>query len=290
MFDKICLIGVGLIAGSAAMAARERGLCNHIVALARENHLNNVIKAQQLGIIDDYHCDPELALKDADCVIIGTPVGAMPEIFTQLKPYWSEQAVYTDVGSTKGSVVAAAEQVFGYIPENLVPGHPIAGKEKSGASAAVANLYDHKRVILTPVANCDPQAVQKIEQFWSEIGALVSIMNIDHHDAVLAATSHLPHVLAFALVDLLGRKDEQNEIFKYAAGGFKDFTRIASSDPRMWLDICVANRNEIIPLITQLQDELSTIAELLGEQQEQQLYEKFTYAKNARQRFLDQFK
>lgn len=290
MFNKICLIGVGLIAGSAAMAAREKGLCREIVALGRENHLNNIIKARQLGIIDSYDCDPEVALNGADCVIIGTPVGAMIEIFSQLKPYWSDRTIYTDVGSTKGSVVAAAEQVFGEVPQNLVPGHPIAGKEKSGATAAVADLYQNKRVILTPVTQTRHDAIQKIEQFWREIGAEVSIMDIEHHDAVLAATSHLPHVLAFALVDLLGRKDEQEEIFRFAAGGFKDFTRIASSDPRMWLDICLANRKEIVPLIRQLQEELDMIADLLQNQQEQQLIEKFTYAKNARQRFLDLFK
>ncbi len=287
MFNKLCLIGVGLIGGSMALAVRQQGLCQHIVALGREGHLHNLAKARHLGVIDEYFCDPEQALTGAECIVIGTPVGAMQQIFAQLQPYWSQQAVYTDVGSTKGSVVDAARQVFGKVPANFVPGHPIAGKEQSGVTAAVADLYRNKRVILTPVEETQPEALQKIQQLWQAIGASVSQMQVRHHDEVLAATSHLPHVLAFALVDLLGRKDEQDEIFKYAAGGFRDFTRIASSDPTMWLDICLANRAQLIPLIHQMQAELDGMARLLEAQEGQQLFAKFTYAKNARQRFLD---
>ncbi len=289
MFDKLCLIGVGLIGGSIALAARQQGICNNIVALGRKNHQQNLIKAKQLGIIDEYHCDVQDAVQGADCVVIGTPVGAMEDIFAELCKYWSDTTLYTDVGSTKGSVVAAAKKIFGFVPSNFVPAHPIAGREKSGVTAAVANLYHNKRVILTPLAETSPTALDLIRQFWEKLGASVSLMDVSHHDAVLAATSHLPHILAFTLVDLLGRRDEQEEIFKYAAGGFKDFTRIASSDPKMWMDICLANRDEIVPLIHQLQDELQIIADLLQHNEGQQLFDKFTYAKNARQRFLDLF-
>lgn len=289
MFDKLCLIGVGLIGGSIALAAREQGVCRHIVALGQTCHRQNLIEAKQLGVIDAYYCDTQRAVQDADCVIIGTPVGAVEEILAELHHYWSDRTIYTDVGSTKGSVIAAAKKVFGYVPANFVPAHPIAGREKSGVTAAVADLYRNKRVILTPVRETSSNALDSIRQFWEKLGASVSLMEVSHHDAVLAATSHLPHVLAFALVDLLGRKDEQEEIFKYAAGGFKDFTRIASSDPKMWRDICLANRDEIVPLIHQLQDELRTIADLLENNRNQQLFDKFSYAKKARQRFLDLF-
>jgi prephenate dehydrogenase len=289
MFNRLCIIGVGLIGGSIARAARQRGLSNSIVGYGRQQDLQNLETAKRLAVIDDYTLDIEQALKGADCVVIATPVGAIESVLGLLKPFWSEQAIYTDVGSTKGNVIAAAERAFGAVPDNLVPAHPIAGAEQSGVEAAVDDLFLNKRLIITPVSNTRPEALEKIQDFWERLGSTVSVMDVQHHDAVLAATSHLPHILAFALVDMLGRKDEQSEIFKYAAGGFRDFTRIASSDPTMWLDICSANKNEIIPLIQQLKEELDKIESTLKNNDSQQLFEIFTYARNARQRFLDQF-
>jgi prephenate dehydrogenase len=289
MFNKLCVIGVGLIGGSIARAARERGLCNSIVGLGREVDRENLVEAQRLGVIDDYYFDPGAAVRGADFIVIAAPVGSVESIFSALKDYWPDAAIVTDVGSTKGNIAAAAQKVFGRVPNNFVPGHPIAGAEKSGAGAAQADLFQDKRYILTPLADTDPAAVRTVARFWEKLGSSVSAMDIAHHDAVLAATSHLPHILAYALVDLLGRKDEQVEIFKYAAGGFKDFTRIASSDPAMWRDICIANRAEIAPLLLQLGDELKTIAALMEQGDSRQLHEIFSYAKNARQRFLDQF-
>lgn len=289
MFNKICIIGVGLIGGSIARAARAQGLCDHIVAFGRQKSLKNLQLAKSLGVVDEYYVDIELAVKDADCIIITTPVGVIEHVFRQLKPFWNEQAIYTDAGSTKGSVIAAAQAVFSEVPANFVPAHPIAGAEKSGVEAAQDELFNNKRLIVTPVKSTSPQALDKIIAFWKRMGSQVSIMDVEHHDAVLAATSHLPHILAFSLVDLLGKRDEQVEIFKYAASGFKDFTRIASSDPTMWLDICMANKKEIIPLIQQLQTELGKIEQMLAENASQQLFETFTYAKQARQRFLNQF-
>ncbi len=289
MFNKICIIGIGLIGGSIARAAREQGLCNHIVAFGRETGLANLQAAKRLGVVDEYYLDIESAVKDADCIIICTPVGVIKRIFKQLKPYWNQQAIYTDAGSTKGSVIAAAKSVFGEVPANFVAAHPIAGAERSGVEASRADLYINKRLILTPLNSTDEQALKKITAFWQGIGSAVSLMDVAHHDSVLAATSHLPHILAYSLVDLLGQKDEQVEIFKYAAGGFKDFTRIASSDPTMWLDICMANKTEIIPLIQQLTNELGKIEQMLVNNESQQLFETFTYAKQARQRFLNQF-
>ncbi|MGD7033516.1 prephenate dehydrogenase [Methylotuvimicrobium buryatense] len=288
MFNKLCLIGVGLIGGSIARAARDRGLCKTIVAYGREIDLDNLKEARRLGVVDEYFINLEAAVKDADCIVIATPVGAIEKVLGELQPYWSDRAVYSDVGSTKGNVVDAAKRVFGSVPSNFVPAHPIAGAEQSGVTASVNGLFDDKRLIITPVEQTDPKATASIQQFWQRLGAIVSIMEVDHHDAILAATSHLPHLLAFVLVDLLGRKDEQVEIFKYAAGGFKDFTRIASSDPTMWLDICLANRQKLIPLIQQLKQELDTMELALENDDSQQIFQTFTYAGQARQRFLDQ--
>lgn len=287
MFKRLCVIGTGLIGGSIARAARQRGLCENIVAYGREKNLPNLQKAKELGVIDAFYTDIGQALEHADLVMIATPVGAMQSIFEQIKPYWNQQAIYSDAGSTKGSVVAAAKAVLGRVPSNFVPAHPIAGAERSGVEAAMADLFQNRRLIITPLADTDAEAVTKLTAFWEQIGSSVSVMSVEHHDTVLAATSHLPHVLAFALVGLLGRKDEQREIFKYAAGGFKDFSRIASSDPTMWLDICLANKQELIPLIQQLKDELSNIEQLLIDNRAQQLFDTFTYAREARQRFLD---
>lgn len=289
MFDRLCIIGVGLIGGSIARAARLNGLSQTIVGFGRPEDLANLQTAKQLGVIDEYYLDLAEAVKNVDCVVIATPVASIKAIFTLLQPLWSAQTIYTDVGSTKGSVLVAAEQVFGEIPPNLVPAHPIAGAEQSGVEASLDDLFVGKRLIITPTDNTSPQALQAIKTLWEKLGSLVSVMDAKHHDGVLAATSHLPHLLAFALVDMLGRKDEQNEIFKYAAGGFRDFTRIASSDPTMWLDICLANRDELIPLIEELKTELGVIQNTLQNQNGQQLFQTFTYAKNARQRFLDQF-
>ncbi len=289
MFKRLCIVGVGLIGGSVARAARQQGLVGHIIGYGRKQDEQNLQTAKQLGVIDGYSLDLAVAVQDADCVVIATPVASIESLFVELKPLWSDKVIYTDVGSTKGSVIAAAERVFGVVPDNLVPAHPIAGAEQSGVAASVGDLFVNKRLIITPVTNTRTDAVQQIQNFWERLGSLVSVMAVQHHDGVLAATSHLPHILAFALVDMLGHKDEQSEIFKYAAGGFKDFTRIASSDPTMWQDICAANKDEIIPLIAQLKGELDKIQRLLETDDTQQLFATFTYARNARQRFLDQF-
>lgn len=288
MFNQLCIIGVGLIGGSIARAARSHNLAERIVGFGREQEKTNLETAKQLGVIDDYFLDIESALQETDGVVIAVPVGAIELVLAQLKPYWSNACVYSDVGSTKSNVITAAERVFGSVPDNLVPAHPIAGAENSGVEAALPDLFLGRRLIITPLSQTEPAALNKIQAFWERMGALVSVMSADHHDAVLAATSHLPHLLAFALVDMLGRQDEQCEIFKYAAGGFRDFTRIASSDPTMWRDICTANKDQLIPLLHQLKTELDKIERLLVENDGQRLFETFSYARNARQRFLDQ--
>jgi prephenate dehydrogenase len=185
-------------------------------------------------------------------------------------------------------VIAAAEKVFGFVPDNFIPAHPIAGAENSGVQAALVDLFLNKRLILTPVENTNAETLQKTQQFWEKIGALVSIMDVQQHDSVLAATSHLPHILAFGLVDMLGRRDEQEEIFKYAAGGFRDFTRIASSDPTMWTAICEANKTELLPLLEQFKTEITAIQNLIETGDNAKLFELFIYANTARERFLKQ--
>lgn len=289
MFKRLCLIGVGLIGGSIARAARERGLVETIVAYGSERNGPNLRKAQDLGVIDYFSADMGEVAADADLVIIATPVGAMESVVRQLKPYWHSQCLYSDAGSTKGSVIEAIRKVFDTVPTNFVPAHPIAGAERSGVEAAQNDLYQGRRLIITPLEDTDPQALTTLQAFWEALGSTVSHMSVEHHDRVLAATSHLPHVLAFALVAMLGRQDEQQEIFKYAAGGFKDFSRIASSDPTMWQDICLANQHELIPLIRGFRNELQHIEQLLLNEQSVALYDEFAYAKQSRQRFLDIF-
>jgi len=288
MFNKLCIIGVGLIGGSIAISARKHQLCNDISAYGREQDLENLQRAKELGVIDSYSTDLAEAIIDAECVIIATPVGAMPALFRQLQAHWDESVLYMDAGSTKGSVIKALENAFARLPNNFVPAHPIAGAENSGVEAALDNLFDNKRLILTPIAETDKKFIQLATEFWQRIGSAVSSMSVDQHDAVLAATSHLPHILAFSLVNLLGKKDETADIFKYAAGGFNDFTRIASSDPTMWLDICMANKEHILPLINELCVELNEVKVKLENNQAQPLYDTFSYAQQARQRFLKQ--
>ena len=289
MFERLCIIGVGLIGGSIARAARHYGLSKSIVGYGRLEDVPNLEAAKLLGVIDDYYLQIEAALEGIDCLIIATPVAAVENIFALLKPYWSQQIIYTDVGSTKLSVIKAAEHVFGKVPDNFIPAHPIAGAEQSGVEASFYDLFLNRRLIITPLKNTQTNSIRKIQNFWELCGSVVSMMDVTRHDAVLAATSHLPHILAFALVDMLGHKDEQSEIFKYAAGGFRDFTRIASSDPAMWRDICLANNSEIIPLIQQTRMQLDKIECLLENDKDQQLLEIFAYANTARQRFLNQF-
>ncbi|MDQ7090831.1 MAG: prephenate dehydrogenase/arogenate dehydrogenase family protein [Methylococcales bacterium] len=290
MFNKLCIIGVGLIGGSIAKSARQKKLAKTIVGFGRPEDFENLKHAQKLKIIDHYYTDIQLAVENANCVIIATPVGSFERIFKQLKPHWSKETIYTDAGSTKGSVIKAAQTVFGFVPTNFVPAHPIAGAEKSGAEAAQIELYKNKRLIITPLKETNKKALSTIQTFWEAIGSYVSFMDIKHHDTVLGATSHLPHILAYALTDLLGQKNETIEIFKYAAGGFNDFTRIASSDPTMWLDICMANKDEIIPLLFEFRHKLEQIEIMLQDNKTHDLFETFSYAQNSRQQFLDQQK
>ena len=285
MIRRLTVIGVGLIGGSLARALRQAGAVGEIVGCGRSR--DNLEKARALGVIDRYSQSVAEAVAGADMVFLGVPLGAMKSVMEQLRDHLAPDAVITDGGSAKGSVVRDATEVFGAVPPGFVPGHPIAGTENSGVEASFAELYRNRRVILTPLENTDPQALAKVRAMWEACGAEVTEMSVEHHDEVLAATSHLPHMLAFGLVDALARMKENDEIFRYAAGGFRDFTRIASSNPVMWRDICIANAPALSRMLAAFADEMKDLAQTIAAGDGEHLLEIFTRAKAARDRYVD---
>ncbi|MES9942279.1 MAG: prephenate dehydrogenase/arogenate dehydrogenase family protein [Candidatus Thiodiazotropha sp. 6PLUC2] len=285
MIEKLAIIGVGLIGGSVAMALREEGRVKEVVGCGRGSA--NLQKAEEMGVIDHYTHDIAQAVNGADMVLLAIPLGAIRSALEAMRDHLSDNVVVTDAGSVKGSVVADVEAVFQGVPDFFVPGHPIAGTERSGVEAAFPELYRNRRVILTPLKETRPEAVARVEQLWCDCGADVSKMSVEHHDEVLAATSHLPHMLAYALVDSLSRMKENDEIFRFAAGGFRDFTRIASSNPVMWRDICIANQKALTEMLTGFANELHGLAGLLEKGDESGLLALFESAKSARDRYVD---
>jgi len=282
MMNRICIIGVGLIGGSFAAGLKQSNQVHTIVGYGRNEA--NLIKAQELMVIDEYSLDISEALKDVDLVLIATPVNSFKAILEMIKPYITEQVIVTDVGSTKASVINIAKQVFGHMPKNFIPAHPIAGKEQSGVEAAQADLFNNKRVIITPEDNSNALSVSAVSALWQGVGAKVEVMDADKHDDLLAMTSHLPHMLAFSLMDYL--MSSNPDACHYAAGGFKDFSRIASSDAVMWRDICINNPDQIIKHIEGYQESLSSIAHLIKNNQPEELEKLFSDAKSARDNWL----
>lgn len=285
MIDRLCIVGVGLIGGSLARALRAAGTVREVVGCGRGRA--NLERAVDLGVIDRFTHDVGEAAEGADLVFLAVPLGAMRSSFEALRGHLAPGAVITDGGSAKASVVEDARAVFGSVPPFFVPGHPIAGTEKNGVEASFATLYRNRRVILTPLHQTDPGAVARVEAVWRSCGAEVSYMTVEHHDEVLAATSHLPHMLAYALVDSLARLKEHDEVFRYAAGGFRDFTRIASSNPVMWRDICIANRVALTQMLGRFASELTELASAVERGDGERLLEVFERAKRARDRFID---
>lgn len=284
MIEKLAIIGTGLIGGSLARALRREDEVGEIVGFGRS--LNNMKVAVETGVVDRAEVSLASAVEGADMVVLATPIAAMQETIAALAPLITEDMVITDVGSVKAPIIDAAYEAFGELFGRFVPGHPIAGKECSGVRHADADLFENNRVVLCPESDTDDDAVDAVREMWDIVGADVVFMSAQRHDAILAASSHLPHVLSYALVDNLVRRDEHREIFKYSAGGFRDFTRIAGSDPEMWRDICLANREEILACLESYRDDLGLLMDAIEAGDGEQLLETFQRAQHAREVFI----
>jgi len=283
LVKRAVVIGVGLIGGSLAKALREAGAVETIVGVGRNEH--SLKRAVQLGVVDEYCLDAVTAVATADLVIVATPVLTTEKVLAEIQHAIPETAVITDVGSAKGIVVEACHKIFGHVPPRFVLGHPIAGSEKSGVDAAKIDLYRNHSVILTPLEDTDPEALALVVALWQVTGANVLEMDVEHHDHVLASTSHLPHLLAYSLVDTLAMQNESQEIFRYAAGGFADFTRIASSDPTMWHDIFLANKSAVLESLDKFSAGIDAVRRALEQDDSKTMLGVFTRAKAARDHF-----
>jgi len=283
----LCVIGTGLIGGSFSLALKQAGACKKVIGAGRSEE--TLQKALQLNIIDSYETDISVAVKDAELIFVSVPLGAMESVFEKivagLKQAGNETAIITDAGSSKQQVLQLAEKIFTHNTGRFVAGHPIAGTENSGPEAAFAELYKNRRVILTPTENTDSDAIKLVTEVWQKTGAGVETMDAEHHDKVLAATSHLPHLIAFGLVHCLENIEDIEDVFRFAAGGFRDVTRIASSDPTMWRDICLNNQQPILDMMKRYKDELDMLYNALDAGDGEKLMEVFQHAKQTRDKF-----
>lgn len=280
MIKKLAIFGVGLIGGSLALALRRSNACEAIVGCSRNpDHLK---RAVDLGVIDEFTLDPVEAVQDADMIFLAVPLRAMQPLMETIAKHVDPDSVITDAGSSKASVVAAAKSAFGDIPANFVPGHPIAGREKSGVEAALADLYVNHKVILTPLPHTSKEAIERVTSMWETAGAQVQSLGVEQHDLVLASTSHLPHVVAYSLVDTISKTDCVDQIFQFAAGGFRDSSRTASSDPIMWRDICLENRDAILDAVSDFQANLTELRTLIEQADGESLLKIFSNAKKVR--------
>jgi len=280
MIKRLAVIGVGLIGGSLSLALKKAAVVGEVVGYSRTENARD--EALDLGIIDRAASSIADAVKDADMIFLAVPMAAMESVLIELAEHIKHDAIITDGGSAKGQLVDIARRVLADKFSQFVPGHPIAGTEKSGPSAAFATLYQDHRVVLTPVEETDPDALEIVRKMWQQTGAEVFDMDVKHHDIVLAATSHLPHILAFNLVGMLAERDDCDEVLRYAAGGFKDFSRIASSDAVMWRDICLTNQQAILGLLEQYHQGLNQLEEAIRTQDGDTLMTVFERAKQAR--------
>lgn len=283
LIGRLVVVGLGLIGGSFAKGIRQSGLCHEVVGVDLNAQSRRL--AVELGVVDRCEEDLAKACEGADVIQLAVPILGMEKVLARLAPLDLGNAILTDVGSAKGNVVRAAQEAFGAMPARFVPGHPIAGSEQSGVEASNADLFRRHKVILTPLPQTDPDAVSVVHQLWAALGADVEHMRVERHDEVLAATSHLPHLLAFNLVDSLAKRNENLEIFRYAAGGFRDFTRIAGSDPVMWHDIFLANREAVLRTLDTYRSDLDALREAVEAGDGHQLLGVFTRARMAREHF-----
>lgn len=281
---KLAVIGVGLIGGSFALALRRARAVERVVGVGRSRR--NLAVAQRLGIIDEIATDAASAVRDADFVLLGMPVGQMPEVMARIAPHLAGQTVITDAGSTKQDVIRAARRFLKDHLDRFVPAHPIAGTEKSGAGAAFAELYRDRAVIVTPQPETSRHALSVVRRAWEACGSRVIRLRAEEHDTIFAAVSHLPHVVAFALVGALARRPNARKLFAFSAGGLRDTVRIAGSSPEMWRDICLSNREALLEVLDAFLDELERAYAAIAAADAATLGRMFERARDARARWL----
>jgi prephenate dehydrogenase len=282
MINKITIVGVGLIGGSLAKALKEKNLAKTVFGYGRDR--SRLEEAKKLNIIDDYSTQIEKAVNHADIIVIATPVGTFRNIFSEVKPLIVDDVIISDVGSTKTNIVDIAKEILGDKSQCFVPAHPIAGKEKSGFEASDGNLYIGKKVIITPIEDNSSESIQVIESMWKNVGAEVDFMSPQSHDDLLGMTSHLPHMLAFSLVNYLVDQNPSASI--YAGGGFKDFSRIASGDAVMWRDICLQNKDKIITHLRGYQSTVEELIDAIDQEERDKLELLFATAKKTRDSWI----
>lgn len=278
----LCIVGLGMIGGSLAASLKNAGYEGKITALVRSPASGE--RGLELGYIDEFSTHAADLIPGADIIMLAVPMLSMHSQLIAIKPHLNADTIVTDAGSVKTPFIADAKTVLGSLAR-VVPGHPIAGREKTGVDAADPLLYQGRRVLLTPVEQTEDDAIESVSSLWSLTGANVEILEPEQHDRVLAATSHLPHVLAFALVDTLATQQEAEEIFRYAAGGFRDFSRIASSDAVMWRDVCLSNRDAILDSMDRLDVHIKRLRASIAEGDGQAIEETFQRAKKARDEY-----
>ena len=283
MVDRIAIVGPGLIGGSFALALRAAGFAGHITAIGRNQEALDC--AIQRGIANDTSTSIKAAVAAVDLVLLAVPVGAMEPCLAEIAAACRDDTIVTDAGSVKQHFIDSARRQMPSM-KNVVPAHPIAGTEHSGVEAGFAELYQGRRLILTPLAETSQNAIDTVENLWRMTGAVIESMPPQRHDEVFAATSHLPHLLAFSLVETLNRLQQQDEVLRYAAGGFSDFTRIASSDPVMWRDVCLHNREAVLGAFDQLQNGLSRLRTAIDDMDADEIERTFVIAKETRDALL----
>ncbi len=285
LFGTLCLVGIGLINSSIARAARKHGLAGRIITIDASEQA--CATALELGVVDLAGTDAALAA-DADLVIVGTPVGAMASVGAAIGPHLKAGAIVSDVGSVKSAVV---RDLLPHLPQGVhfVPGHPIAGTEHSGPTAGFAELFEGRWCILTPLPGTDQQAIDKVTALWQAMGSMIEIMDPQHHDKVLAVTSHLPHLIAYTIVgtanDMEGHL--QQEVIKFSASGFRDFTRIAASDPVMWRDIFMTNKEAVLEIIQRFTEDLTALQRAIRWGEAETLEKRFTETRAIRRAIID---
>jgi prephenate dehydrogenase len=285
MFDKVVIVGVGLIGGSFALALKEAKAARTIVGVGRSEQV--MARALELGIVDAVAQSPQEAMRAADLVLIAAPVAQTGPILASLLPYLEPHTIVTDAGSTKSDVVAAARAVLGERIAQFVPGHPIAGRESNGPDAAIAGLYRGKKTVITALPENPAESVERVAAAWRLCGAIIHRLTPEEHDKVFAAVSHLPHLLAYALVDDIAAKPHAGLLFQYAASGFRDFTRIAGSSPEMWRDISLANRDALLVELDAYLAQLTRMREMLAASSGESLEAVYTNAQRARREWIE---